>query len=167
MLCVVADKFPENANREVVFNLMSDGACAGIVRRGSDRARVLGASQITRGTYWDGESRHDELVAAYFPLARAAVLQALDAAGLRMDEIDCFVPHNFSTRSWEILSRVLGIDPGRVFLENVARIGHVVAADNVINYLDAVEAGRISKGDKVALFVTGFGAHFSCTVVEA
>lgn len=167
ILCVAADKFPEHANREVVFDIMSDGACAAIVRRDEPRGRILGTSQITRGTYWDGESRHDALVAAYFPLARQAVYEAVASAGLSIGDIHCFVPHNFSVRSWEILSRILEIDHAKVFLDNVARIGHVVASDNVINYVDAVSRGRIRPGDKVALFVTGFGAHFSCTIVEA
>jgi 3-oxoacyl-[acyl-carrier-protein] synthase-3 len=166
ILCVAADRFPSRANREIVYNLMSDGACAAVVSRRAGRSRILGLSHITRGVYWDGESSHDQLIAAYFPLARQAIEEACTAAGLKVKDLALLIPHNINGKSWEILGQILGIAPARVFTENIARIGHAVASDNLINYADALDAGRIREGDRVALFVTGFGAHWSCTVLE-
>lgn len=167
VLCVAADRFPACAKREIVYNLMSDGACAGVVSRGERTNRILATSQITRGTYWDSTITHDQLIAAYFPLAHRAIVEAVEAAGCTLDEIDLLIPHNLNLKSWEILARILGIPLERIYTRNIARIGHAVASDNIINYLDAQDEGRIVMGDKVALFVMGFGAHWSCTVVEA
>lgn len=166
VLCVAADRFPGNARREIVYNLMSDGACAAVVSRDSTFNRILSVTQITRGAYWDGTVSHDQLIAAYFPLARKAIVDAVERAGLDLDSIDLLIPHNLNLKSWSILAQVLGIPLDRIFTRNIARIGHVVASDNIINYIDAADEGRIRKGDKVALFVMGFGAHWSCTVVE-
>jgi 3-oxoacyl-[acyl-carrier-protein] synthase-3 len=167
VLCVCADRFPPEANREIVYNLMSDGAAAALVSRGGERNRVVATTQITRGLYWDGESSHDQLVAAYFPVAKKAIADALAQAGLTVDALDLLIPHNINAKSWDILAQVVGVPRARVYTDNIARVGHVVASDNVINYLDAVAAGRVRPGDKVAWFVTGFGAHWSCTVLEA
>lgn len=167
VLCVAADRFADGTRREIVYNLMSDGACAAVVSRGQRSNRILGMAQITRGAYWDSTVSHDQLIAAYFPLARRAILDAVAAAGLTVGDIDLLVPHNLNIKSWEILAQVVGIPLERIYTANIARIGHVVASDNVINYLDAMAAGRIAPGDKVALFVMGFGAHWSCTVIEA
>ncbi len=168
VLCVASDRFPASAKREIVYNLMSDGACAAVVSRGEERNRLLAMTQITRGAYWDSTISHDQLIAAYFPLARRAIVEAVEAAGCQsIDEIDLLIPHNLNLKSWGILAQILGIPLDRVYTRNIARIGHAVAADNIINYVDAVEEGRIVKGNKVALFVMGFGAHWSCTVVEA
>jgi 3-oxoacyl-[acyl-carrier-protein] synthase-3 len=167
VLCVCADRFPPDANREIVYNLMSDGASAVLVSRGGGRNRILGSTQITRGVYWDGESSHDQLVASYFPLARQVILDGLGQAGLAVAALDLLIPHNINRKSWDILSQVVGISPSKIFTDNIARVGHVVASDNVINYVDAMAAGRVRPGDKVAWFVTGFGAHWSCTVLEA
>lgn len=167
VLCVAADRFPGSARREIVYNLMSDGACAAVVSREHDANKILSVAQITRGTYWDAEASHDQLVAAYFPLARKTIADAAREAGLDLSSIDLLVPHNLNLKSWSILSQILGIPLERVFTRNIARIGHVVASDNIINYVDALDDGRIRRGDKVALFVMGFGAHWSCTVVEA
>jgi len=167
VLCVAADRFPAGARREVVYNLMSDGACAAVVSRGHDSNRILATTQITRGAYWDSSISHDQLIAAYFPLARRAILEAVSAAGLRVGEIDHLIPHNLNIKSWEILAQVVGIPLDRIYTANIAAFGHAVATDNIINYLHALESGRIARGDKVAMFVMGFGAHWSCTVLEA
>lgn len=167
VLCVAADRFPPGAKREIVYNLMSDGACAGMVSRGEKSNRLLATTQITRGAYWDSTISHDQLIAAYFPLARRAIVEAVEAAGCALDQIDLLIPHNLNLKSWRILAQILGISLDRIYTRNIARIGHVVASDNIINYVDALDEGLIVKGNKVALFVMGFGAHWSCTVVEA
>jgi 3-oxoacyl-[acyl-carrier-protein] synthase-3 len=167
VLCVAADRFPPQARREIVYNLMSDGACAAVVSRGQASNRILATVQITRGVYWDSTISHDQLIAAYFPLARRAILEALDAAGLKIADVDLLIPHNLNMKSWEILAQILGIPLERIYTANIARIGHVVASDNVINYVDSIEEGRITHGNRIALFVMGFGAHWSCTILEA
>lgn len=166
VLCVAADRFPANARREIVYNLMSDGACAAVVSRGERSNRLLATAQITRGAYWDSTVSHDQLIAAYFPLARRVILEALETAGLQVSDLALLIPHNLNLKSWEILAKVVGIPIERIYTANIARIGHVVASDNVINYLDALEDGRMQRGDKVALFVMGFGAHWSCSILE-
>ena len=167
VLCVAADRFPARAKREIVYNLMSDGASAVVVSRYGGCHRLLATTQITRGAYWDGAINHDQLIAAYFPLARRVIFEALEIAGIRPEELDLLVPHNLNLKSWQILARVIGIPIERIYTRNISRVGHVVASDNVINYLDAIEEGRVASGDRVAHFVMGFGAHWSCTVLEA
>ena len=155
------------ARREIVYNLMSDGACAAVISRGCSTNRILATRQITRGAYWDSSISHDQLIAAYFPLARRAILEAVTAAALTIDDIDLLIPHNINIKSWEILSQVLGIPMQRIYTANISSIGHVVASDNVINYVDCMAEDRIARGNKIALFVMGFGAHWSCTIIEA
>ena len=167
VLCVAADRFPARARREIVYNLMSDGACAAVISRGQPANRILASVQITRGMYWDSSISHDQLIAAYFPLARRAILEAVAAAGLTIGDIDLLIPHNLNIKSWEILEQIVGIPLDRIYTANIARIGHVVASDNIINYVDSIAEGRVAGGDKIALFVMGFGAHWSCTIIEA
>jgi len=166
VLCVSADRFPDLARREIVYSLMSDGACAAVVSRHPERQRILSMSQLTRGVYWDGAASHDQIISAYFPLARQAFFDALARAGLTPADLKLLIPHNITLKSWEILAPLLGLPMERVYTANISRIGHVVASDNVINYLDAVAEGRLVAGDRVALLVTGFGAHFGCLVLE-
>jgi 3-oxoacyl-[acyl-carrier-protein] synthase-3 len=167
ILCVAADRFPPCAKREIVYNLMSDGACAAVISRACASNRILATRHITRGAYWDSSISHDQLIAAYFPLAKRAILESVTAAALCIDDIDLLIPHNINIKSWQILSQVLGIPMSRIYTDNISKIGHVVASDNIINYIDCLAEQRIARGNKIALFVMGFGAHWSCTIIEA
>jgi 3-oxoacyl-[acyl-carrier-protein] synthase-3 len=165
-LCVSADVFPRNAKREVIYNLISDGACALLVEREPAINRILAHRQITKGFYWDSVGRKNEIIAAYFPTAKHIVGETLAQAGLKLEDIAWVIPHNVSRRSWEILVGLLGLPKEKLWAENIAAKGHVIAADNFINLKDAAESGALQRGDKLLLFNFGFGANWGCMIVE-
>lgn len=166
VLCVSADKFPAGRHRDLAYNLVSDGACAAIVRRGAGRNRIVECTQVTKGALWDSEEIENEIIAAYFPTATALVERTLAKAGLKMDDIALVIPHNVSLRSWEILGRLIGCPPDRIYTDNIARVGHTIASDNLLNLRCATESGRIKKGDKLLLFTFGYGSNWACMIVE-
>lgn len=166
-ICVSADFFPINAGREAIFNCTSDAACAVLIERTGDRNRLVGASTITKGYYWDIDEMRDEIVASYFPTSRFVVERTIEQAGWTRDQVDWIVPHNVSMRSWQILSGLLRLPNARLWSANIPRHGHTLAGDNFINYHDALESGDIEPGQKVLLFSYGFGAHWTGVAVEA
>jgi 3-oxoacyl-[acyl-carrier-protein] synthase-3 len=166
-VCVSADVLPAGSRREIIYNLVSDGACALLVERDAPRNRLLAYRQVTKGYYWDAAANRNELVAAYFPTARALVRETLAGAGLTPADVALVVPHNVSLRSWQILLPLVGIERERLFADNIATKGHVIAADNFINLKDATDAGRVRPGDRLLLFTFGFGANWACLVLEA
>ena len=141
VLCVSADKFPAGRHRDLAYNVVSDGACATIVRRGDSRNRIVACAQVTKGALWDSEEIENEIIAAYFPTATALIERTLAKAGLEMDDISLVIPHNVSLRSWEILGRLIQCPPERIYTENIARVGHTIASDNLLNLRRATEAG--------------------------
>lgn len=165
VLCVSADVFPKGQRRDLVYNVISDGACAVLLQPGAAN-RILSCAQVTKGSYWDAAEMEHEVIAAYFPTARNLITRALDDAGLTLDDIALVIPHNVSRRSWDILRGLLGLDEDRVYTDNIARVGHTIASDNILNLRDAIDAGRIARGDKLLLFTFGFGLNWSCMVVE-
>ena len=76
------------------------------------------------------------------------------------------VPHNVSRRSWEILLRLTDLPAERLYADNIATKGHVISGDNFINLKDAAAEGRLRAGDRLLLFNFGFGASWSCMLVE-
>jgi len=165
VLCVSADRLPHDASREVVYNLVSDGACAMLLRRGA-RNRIMATHQVTKGAFWDAGSLENEIIAAYFPTARTVIETTLRKAGVTLDDIACVIPHNVSLRSWEILLGLIGCPREKLFSDNIGRVGHTIAADNFINLRDATDSGRIRQGDLLLLFTFGYGLNWSCMVVE-
>lgn len=166
VLCVSADKFPAGRHRDLAYNLVSDGACATLVRRGGARNRIIACTQITKGALWDSENIENEIIAAYFPTATALVERTLAKAGLDMDDISLVIPHNVSLRSWEILGRLIGCAPDRIYTDNIAKVGHTIASDNLLNLRRATEDGRIEKGDYLLLFTFGYGSNWACMIVQ-
>lgn len=167
IVCVSADVLPPGSVREIVFNVISDGACALLVERGAARHRLLAHARITKGYYWNAGASRNEIVASYFPTARTLVRDTLAGIGLEAVDVAAVIPHNVSLRSWQILLPMLEIPMDRLFAGNIARKGHVIAADNFINLKDAADSGRVRPGDRLLLFNFGFGANWACMVLEA
>jgi 3-oxoacyl-[acyl-carrier-protein] synthase-3 len=165
-LAVSADVLPSGSSREILYNLISDGACAVLVERGAGSNRVVARRQVTKGYYWNSRTHRNEIVAAYFPTARAIVMDLLREQGLALDDIARVIPHNVSRRSWEILLGLLPVPVDRLYTDNIASKGHVIAADNLINLKDAADAGTVRRGDRLLLFNFGFGANWAAWVVE-
>lgn len=165
VLCVSADVFPAGQPRDLVYNVISDGACAVLLQHGAAN-RILSCAQVTKGSYWDAAALEHEVIAAYFPTARNLITRALDDAGLTLDDIALVIPHNVSRRSWDILRGLLALPEERVYTDNISRVGHTIASDNILNLRDAIDAGRVNPGDKLLLFTFGFGLNWSCMVVE-
>jgi 3-oxoacyl-[acyl-carrier-protein] synthase-3 len=166
-LCVSSEFFPANAGREAIFNCTSDAACAVLIERDGARNRLLSATTVTKGYYWDVETLRDEIVASYFPTGRHVLHKTASDAGWSPGDVDWIIPHNVSLRSWQILSGLLQLPRARVWTDNIARHGHTLACDNFINYRDALESGEIRPGQRVLLFSYGFGAHWTGVAVEA
>jgi 3-oxoacyl-[acyl-carrier-protein] synthase-3 len=165
-LCVSADVLPPSAKRELIYNVISDGACAVLVRKNGSRNFLRAHHHRTKGYYWDCVARRNEIVAAYFPTACKIIGETLAKAGTGPNELAWIIPHNVSRRSWQILLSLVGISPERLFDENISAIGHIIAADNFINLKDAADRGRVNRGDKLLLFNFGFGAHWGCMLLE-
>ena len=76
------------------------------------------------------------------------------------------IPHNVSTRSWDILLRLAGLPNARLWSRNVARHGHTLAGDNFINLRDAIDEGALRAGERALLFAYGYGAHWTGLALE-
>jgi len=166
-VCVNVDKFPDGYKREVVYNVVSDSACAVIVKRGETRNRIVTYESMTRGYYWDSDRRQNEMMASYFTTGSRIVQKTLKKAGKTLDDIALMIPHNVSLRSWQILSNLIGYPIEKVYTGNIAQMAHSIAADNFINLKDATERGKLSEGDLTMLYTFGLGAHWGCMVLEA
>lgn len=166
VLCVSADKFPGDHKRDLAYNLVSDGACAALVRRGAERNRIIECTQVTKGALWESDEIENEIIAAYFPTATSLIERTLKSAGLTIDDIALVIPHNVSRRSWEILGRLIKCPADRIYTDNISKVGHTIASDNLLNLRHATEAGLIQKGDYMLLFTFGYGSNWACMVVQ-
>jgi 3-oxoacyl-[acyl-carrier-protein] synthase III len=165
-LCVAGDVLPAGAPREVMYNVMSDAAAAVVVERNSPRNHLITFHQLSQPSYWDSPHNERELIASYFPMAQRAICGAVEQARLRLSDIRWIVPSNVSLRSWTILAEMLEIPADRIWSKNIARIGHTVCCDHIINLADMDREGALQTGDYSLLFTFGFGASWTSMILR-
>lgn len=167
VLCVASEFFPADAGREAIFNCTSDAAVAVLIERTGEDNRIVSATHVTKGYYWDPDALRDQLVASYFPTAKYVLEQTIAQAGWRHSDVDWVIPHNVSERSWEILMGLAGLGGARLWSKNIGQIGHTLAGDNFINLHDALGTGAVRPGQRLLLFSYGYGAHWTGLAIEA
>jgi 3-oxoacyl-[acyl-carrier-protein] synthase-3 len=87
-----------------------------------------------------------------------AVRAALAANGLTIEDVDHLIPHQANDRISLMVAKGLKIPVEKV-IRNIDRVGNTTAASIPIALDEAVKAGRVRKGDLVAL--TAFGSGFT------
>jgi 3-oxoacyl-[acyl-carrier-protein] synthase-3 len=91
--------------------------------------------------------------------------RACAAAGVTMDEIDWFVPHQANKRIITTLAQQLEIAPERV-VNDVVDTGNTSAASVPLALSRLKESGRSTPGDKVLLLGFGAGLTYAGQVVR-
>ena len=94
-----------------------------------------------------------------------AVTKALVKAGVAMDEVACFIPHQANQRIIEAVSERLGLSQEKIFV-NLQKYGNTSSASCAIALCEAVRAGKIKKKDKVVLATFGSGLVWGAMVIE-
>ena len=93
-----------------------------------------------------------------------ATREALDAAGMKLEEIQWIVPHQANIRIIEAAARGLKL-PMDKFIVNLERYGNTSTASIPIAAVEAIEKGQIKSGDK--LVFVGFGAGLTWGALTA
>lgn len=164
ILCVTSDRFPEGAYYEQAYNLISDGAAACIASLDPGGFRIVACHAVTNGAMVMVTS--DETVGTYFSYAHRVIQETLAKTGLQMADIDYVVPQNTNVKAWQILSRLLDFEYDRVFFPTLEEVAHVISADNIINLARLVETKQVTAGQRVLLFMAGYGANWQCIILE-
>ncbi len=169
--------------------LFGDGAGAAVLVKGSQEEGLLCACLHSDGGLWEllhcpgGGSIHpvsEEMIKQKLHYIRMngnetfknAVTrlvevsrEALDKAGLTIDDIDVFIPHQANKRIIDAVARRLGISEKKAYV-NVQRYGNTSAASIPIAMAEAWEAGILKKGDKLLISAFGAGLTWGSAVIQ-
>jgi len=97
-----------------------------------------------------------------------AALEAMNALGVRSaDDVSLVIPHQANIRIIKAVAKRMGValTEGKVYL-NIERYGNMSAASTAVALAEAVEEGRIKKGDKFVLVAFGGGLTWGAMVIE-
>lgn len=164
-LCVASDVLPVGAPREILYNVISDGACAVVLSRGCTIDRWRAFRQISSGYYWDPEERGPEIMASYFVTGRQVIQDLLTSANLRPDEVDMVLPTGINRMSWDVMMQLVGIPANRLY-EGPEPFGHTISADTFIHLAHLRRNGKTPAGSKLLTFTYGFGSTWCALLLE-
>ncbi len=94
-----------------------------------------------------------------------SIMEAVEKAGLVLDDIDLIVPHQANMRIVEAAAKKLKIPVDRFFM-NVDRTGNTSAASIPLALCEAVQNGRLGPNDNVVFVGFGGGLTWAAAVVQ-
>ncbi|OBH40428.1 beta-ketoacyl-ACP synthase III [Mycobacterium mantenii] len=92
--------------------------------------------------------------------------QAMDAAGVRPDEIDVFLPHQANSRINEVLAKSLELRPDAVVANDIEHTGNTSAASIPLAMAEVLATGAAKAGDLALLLGYGAGLSYAAQVVR-
>ncbi|HEY0868282.1 MAG TPA: beta-ketoacyl-ACP synthase III [Fimbriimonas sp.] len=129
---------------------------------GSGAKHIILEGGGTRVPFGQGEERDFKLRMAGKETYRFAVQamgdachKVLDKAGLTVEDVDLFVPHQANLRIIDSAAKRLGLPEEKVFV-NVHKYGNTSAASVPLGLYEAVKEGRLQPG--MIVMTVGFGA---------
>ena len=165
ILCVGVDALPEGAPREILYNLISDAACAVVLSRENLQCRWRSFHQVSKGYYWNIVEKQKEIIASYFPTSRAVIRELLGKAGIGASDVRWILPTGVSKSSWDILANIASLDSKRIY-RAPANFGHTIAADNLLHLESLLASKKARAGDQLLLFTYGFGSTWCGLILE-
>jgi 3-oxoacyl-[acyl-carrier-protein] synthase-3 len=94
-----------------------------------------------------------------------AIVQVAATAGVSIDDVDCFIPHQANIRIIEAAAQRLG-QPMSKFFVNVERFGNTSSASVPVALYEAVEQGRVRNGDLVIFVAFGGGLTWGAATMR-
>jgi 3-oxoacyl-[acyl-carrier-protein] synthase-3 len=92
-------------------------------------------------------------------------LEVLQRAGLSVEQIDLFVPHQANIRIMEALAERLNLSMEKVY-SNIHKYGNTSAASIPIALTEAYLEGRLKRGDLVLMTAMGGGLTWGATLIR-
>ncbi len=140
----------------------SDGEQFDLIRQREDWRDVMASDQpVTPHLTMQGSAVFRW---AAFAMSKVA-LQALDRAGVGVDDLDCFVPHQANMRITDVMARTMKLPPHVRIARDVAEQGNTSAASVPLALHRMIAEGDATSGDLALLIAFGAGLAYAAQVV--
>lgn len=143
----------------------ADGSKAGLLLMPGGGSRCPATPKsVEAGLHYlrmDGKETFKNAVNAMYTAAH----EALRRCELDIKQIKCVIPHQANRRIIDAVGERIGASPEQLFV-NLEKYGNTSAASVAIALDEAVQSGRIQRGDLILLIVFGAGLTWGAAVIE-
>ena len=153
--------------------LFGDGAGA-VVVSSEGEGEILASVMRSDGSAWEIlyaercgyiSMKGRELFKLAVKSMEEVCLEVLQRAGLSVEQIDLFVPHQANIRIMEALAERLNISMEKVY-SNIHKYGNTSAASIPIALTEAYLEGRLKRGDLVLMTTMGGGLTWGAVLIR-
>lgn len=160
VLIACVDKVRPGEDRLVSpkISVVSDAAASVLVSGGSDGAYELLDTVLVMDAELgqvDPEVQFSEYLSGVTRGLTETLAGLFERAGCSIDAVQQLLPNNYNTWITRSMAKMAGFSEAQVYLDNVGRVAHAVAGDNLINLRDYSETCDPRPGDLVVLLASG------------
>ena len=144
----------------------SDGEQFDLIRQREDWRDVVGSPEKPGSGVMPHLTMQGNPVFRWASFAMAKIgQQALDAAGVTLDDLDVFVPHQANMRIIDAMARSMKLPPSVRIARDVADQGNTSAASVPLALDRMMAEGEARSGDTALLIAFGAGLSYAAQVV--
>ncbi len=142
-----------------------DGSKVNILNMPAGGSRNPATTETVRNRQHFLKMQGNELFKIAVNTMTNAAQTVLKQAGMTFADVDLIIPHQANARIIMAVAKKLGIPNERVYL-NIERCGNMSSASTVTALCEAVEEGKVKKGDIVLLDAFGAGLVWGACIIE-
>jgi 3-oxoacyl-[acyl-carrier-protein] synthase-3 len=142
-----------------------DGSKAGILNLPAGGSRNPATLETVKNRQHYLKMQGNELFKIAVNTMTDAAETVLKQAGMTFADVDLIIPHQANARIIMAVAKKLGIPQDRVYL-NIERCGNMSSASTVTALCEAVQEGKVKKGDIILLDAFGAGLVWGACVIE-
>ncbi|EGT3615656.1 ketoacyl-ACP synthase III [Clostridium perfringens] len=94
-----------------------------------------------------------------------SIVEILENENIKIEEIDAIIPHQANLRIIDYVGKRLGI-PSEKFITNLQNYGNTSGASIPIALCEAIDEGKVKKGDNIIMVGFGGGLTWGATLVK-
>jgi 3-oxoacyl-[acyl-carrier-protein] synthase-3 len=170
-LVLTGEKAFRSMTRPIAATTMiGEASSASLVSLGGPVNRVRGYATVPMSVHSEGVLLSADAIRMFGDVNPGSIVavirQAIGAAGLSLADITMIVPHNISRLVWRKTMTILGLDPARLYLDNLPRFSHCYCTDPFLNLVTIRDEGRLVPGGIYVLTSVGIGGAYAAMVIE-
>lgn len=142
-----------------------DGSRVGILNMPAGGSRLPASTETVRNRQHYLKMQGNELFKIAVNTMTKAAEIVLQQAGMTFADVDLIIPHQANARIIFAVAKKLGIPEERVYL-NIERCGNMSSASTVTALCEAVQEGKVKKGDIILLDAFGAGLVWGACIIE-